>query len=122
MTQIKKTISPLRKRLIDDIQMRKLSPATQSNYIRAVIKLTDYLGHSPDTATAEELRNFQLHLVNQGVSRSTLNATVTALRFFFQTTLERPEAIIKISTVPLPRKLPVVLSREESMDSKVGQS
>ncbi len=107
-------ISPLRKRLIEDVQMRKLSPSTQANYIRAVIKLTDYLGHSPDTATAEELREFQLHMVKQGVSRITLNATITGLRFFFQTTLERPEAIIKISTVPLPRKLPVVLSREET--------
>jgi len=114
MTQISKPISPLRKRLIDDIQMRKLSPSTQSNYIRAVIKLTDFLKHSPDSATAEELRSFQLHMVNHGVSRSTLNATVTALKFFFKTTLDRPEAIIKISTVPLPRKLPVILSREEA--------
>jgi len=115
MTKNIETISPLRKRLIEDVQMRKLSPATQSNYIRAVTKLTRYLKRSPDTATAEDLRDFQLHMVNQGVSRSTLNATITGLKFFFQTTLERPEAIIKISTVPLPRKLPVVLSREETV-------
>ncbi len=114
MTRIAETISPLRKRLIEDVQMRKLSPATQASYIRAVTKLTDYLKHSPETATAEELRDFQLHMVNQGVSRGTLNATVTGLRFFFKTTLGRPEAIIKITTVPLPRKLPVVLSREEA--------
>ncbi len=91
MSRNTKPISPLRKRLIEDVQMRKLSPATQSNYIRAVIKLADYLKRSPDTATAEELRDFQLYLVNQGVSEPTLNVTVTGFKFFFKTTLGRPE-------------------------------
>ena len=94
--------------------LRKLSPKTQSGYIRAVKNLTRYLGHSPDTATAEELRKFQLHMVDQGISGTTINATITALKFLFQTTLDRNDAIRKMSTVPVPRKLPVVLSREEA--------
>ena len=114
MTQTTQQISPLRQRMIDDMKLRKLAPKTQSGYIRAVKNLTRYLGHSPDTATAEELRNFQLQLVDKGVSSITLNATITALKFFFQTTLERADAITKMSTVPIPRKLPVVLSREEA--------
>jgi len=114
MTQSTQSVSPLRQRMIDDMMMRKLSPKTQSKYIRAVKGLARYLGHSPDTATAEELRKYQLSLVNNGVSRITLNATLTALKFFFVTTLERADALTKISTVPVPRKLPVVLSREEA--------
>jgi integrase/recombinase XerD len=114
MTQNTQVVSPLRQRMIDDMTMRKLSPKTQSGYIRAVKNLTHYLGHPPDTATAEELRGFQLHMVNNGVSRITLNATITGLKFFFQTTLERADAITKMSTVPIPRKLPVILSRKEA--------
>ena len=94
------------------MMLRKLSSNTQSGYIRAVKKLTLYLGHSPATASAEELRRFQLHLVDKGISSITLNATITALRFFFQTTLGRDDAMIKMSSVPVPRKLPVVLSRQ----------
>lgn len=113
MTKQTSTVSPLRQRMIEDMMMRKLSPGTQSSYLLAVKKLTRYLGRSPDTATAEDLRRFQLHLVEQGVSNTTLNATLTALRFFFVTTLERADVVTKISSVPRPRKLPEVLSREE---------
>jgi site-specific recombinase XerD len=100
--------------MIDDMMMRKLSPKTQNQYIRSVKNLTRYLGQSPDTATAEDLRKYQLHLVDGGVSRITLNANLTALKFFFVTTLDRADALTKISTVPIPRKLPVVLSLEEA--------
>jgi site-specific recombinase XerD len=100
--------------MIEDMCMRKLSPNTQSGYLRAVIKLTRFLGRSPDTATAADLRRFQLHLVDSGTSGITLNATITALRFFFQTTLGRSNAMAKMSSVPVPYKLPVVLSREEA--------
>jgi site-specific recombinase XerD len=99
--------------MIDDMMMRKLSPQTQGAYIRAVIKFTRFLGRSPDTATAEDLRRYQLHLVETGVSSIMLNATITTLRFFFAVTLEHPEALAKMSSVREPRKLPVVLSREE---------
>ena len=113
MTQTTQSISPLRQRMIDDMMMRKLSHQTQSAYIRAVINLTRFLGRSPDTATPEDLRRYQLHLVETGTSRIMLNHTITALRFFFQVTLDRPEAMAKMSPVREPRKLPVVLSCEE---------
>ena len=114
MTQPTQDTSPLRQRMIEDMSMRKLSPKTQSGYVRAVKNLARYLGHSPETATSEELRKFQLYLVNKGTSGMTLNATITALKFLFQTTLDRTDVIRKMSTVPVPRRLPVVLSREEA--------
>ena len=89
------------------------SDKTQGAYIRAVVNFTRFLGCAPDTATAEDLRRYQLHLVETGISRLRLNATITALRFFFGVTLERPEALAKMSTVREPRKLPVVLNRKE---------
>jgi site-specific recombinase XerD len=99
--------------MIEDMQLRKLAPKTQTSYIRAVKKLADYMDHSPDTATAEDLRQFQLHLTDKGTSRITINATITALRFFFDVTVGDKEVAGKLNTVPVPRKLPVVLSREE---------
>ena len=113
MSNPTKTISPLRQRMIEDMTLRKLSAQTQAHYVRAVKELADYLGHSPHRATAEELRRYQLHLVSSGMSRFTLNGRVTALRFFFGTTLGRPEATAKMSFVHEPRKLPVVLSPKE---------
>jgi site-specific recombinase XerD len=113
MAQSAQPISPLRQRMIEDMQLRKLAPKTQTSYIRAVKKLADYLGHSPDRATAEDLRRFQLHLTDQGTSRITINATITALRFFFEVTVGDQSIASKLKTVPVPRKLPVVLRREE---------
>jgi len=113
MSHKTRPISPLRQRMIDDMMMRKLSHQTQSAYIRAVINLTRFLGRSPDTATPEDLRRYQLHLVETGTSSIMLNATITALRFFFGVTLDSPEAMAKMSPVREPRKLPVVLSCEE---------
>jgi len=113
MAQTTKPISPLRQRMLDDMRMRKLSDKTQSHYIRAVVNLTRYLGRSPDTATAEDLRRYQLHLVEHGRTRTSLNRTITALRFFFGVTLDRLDALAKMSPVREPRKLPVVLSGEE---------
>ena len=113
MTQTTHPISSLLQRMIDDMNMRKLTPKTQDGYIRDVKSLTRFLGHSPDTATAEDLRRFQLHLVDSWVSRISLNSNITALKFFFDVTLERQDVMKKISHVPVPRKLPVVLSRDE---------
>ena len=113
MTQSNKSISPLRQRMLDDMTMRKLSPKTQNGYIRAVIKLSHFLGRSPDKAIAEDLRLFQLHMVANGASSTTINATITGLRFFFEVTLDDHNALMKMSTVHEPRKLPVVLSTDE---------
>jgi integrase/recombinase XerD len=70
----------LRQRMLDDMRMRKLEPKTQEAYIRAVRKLAAHLKRSPETATVEDLRNFQLHLVDTGTSPVTLNATLTGLK------------------------------------------
>jgi len=108
-----KPISPLRARMIEDMTVRNFAAGTQREYIRAVKKLTAFLGRSPDTATAEELRAFQLHLTKTGTNPPTVNATVTALRFFFKVTLDRPETTRHLVFVHEPRKLPRVLSPEE---------
>ena len=108
-----KTVSPLRQRMIEDMRMRKLSPKTQTAYIRAVRRFAGYLGRSPDTASVEDLRGFQLHLVDHGSSPITLNATITGLKFFFDITLDRADAMARMQPVRVPRTLPVVLSREE---------
>jgi len=108
-----RTGTPLRQRMIDDMRMRKLEHKTQEAYIRAVCKLVAFLRRSPDTATVEDLRRFQLHLVDQGTSPITLNATLTGLKFFFDVTLDRGELMAKMQPVRVPRTLPVVLSREQ---------
>src|ERR1700726_4107951 len=107
-------ISPLLLRMIEDMRMRQLSTKTQSTYIRAVRHFAGYLGRSPDTATDEDLRRYQLHCVDRGVSPITLNATITGLKFFFEVTLKRPELMNKMSHLRVARTLPVVLSREEA--------
>src|SRR5439155_5817873 len=106
-------VTPLRQRMLDDMRMLKLEPKTQAGYVRAVCKLAGFLQRSPDTATVEDLRRFQLHLVDQGTSPITLNATLTGLKFFFDVTLDRAELMAKMSPVRVPQTLPVVLSREE---------
>ena len=113
MTQINEPSSPLRQRMIEDMSLRKLAPRTQSGYLRAIKNFTRFLGRPPDTATAEDLRRYQLHIVERGISNITLNATITALRFFFVVTLDHGELMAKMSSVREPRKLPVILSREE---------
>ena len=105
--------TPLRQRMLDDMRMRKLEPRTQEAYVRAVRKLAAYLKRSPDTATVEELRDFQLHLVDTGTSPVTLNATLTGLKFFFDVTLGRIELMARMQPVKVPHTLPVVLSTEE---------
>jgi len=99
--------------MLDDMRMRKLCDKTQTGYIRAVRQLAAFLERSPDTATVEDLRRFQLHLVDRGTSPITLNATITGLKFFFDVTLDRGELLAKMQPVRVPHTLPVVLSREE---------
>ena len=106
-------VSPLRQRMLEDMRMRKLAEHTQEGYIRAVRKLATFLGRSPHTASAEDLRRFQLHLVDTGTGPVTINATITGLKFFFDITLGRPELMLKMTHVAVPRKLPVILSPEE---------
>jgi len=81
------TISPLRQRFLDDMRMRKLAPKTQNGYLRTVSRFYGWLGRSPGTATAEDLRRYQLYLVEQGISSISLNVTITGLKFFFTRSL-----------------------------------
>jgi integrase/recombinase XerD len=106
-------VSPLRQRMLDDMRMRKFGDKTQSDYQRAVRNFAKYLGRSPDTATVEDLRRYQLHLVDHGISPASLNAAISGLKFFFDVTLDRGQVMAKMQPVHLPRKLPVILSREE---------
>lgn len=113
MNSTTQTISPLRQRFLDDMRMRKLSPKTQSGYVRTVSRFYGWLGRSPDTATAEDLRRYQLHLVDHGISPISLNVTITGLKFFFESTLDHPGLMRHMHPVHVPRKIPVVLSPDE---------
>jgi integrase/recombinase XerD len=95
------------------LRMRKFAPKTHATYLRAVRQFARYLEHSPATATVENLRDYQLHLVDHGVSPVSLNAAISALKFFFEVTLGRPELMARMQPVRVPRTLPVVLSPEE---------
>ena len=108
-----KPISPLRQRLIDDMTARRFSEATRKDYVRNVRNFTAFLGRSPDTATSDDLRRFQLHMAQQQASPWSINAAIAALRFFFTVTLERPDLVRPLRIVNEPRKAPVVLSQEE---------
>jgi len=107
-------ISPLRQRMIEDMRMRKLSPKTEAAYIRSVRKFTQFLRRSPDSATVEDLRNYQLYLVDHGISAISLNAAITGLKFFFEITAGQPELMAGMQPVRVPRTLPDILSREEA--------
>lgn len=106
-------VSPLRRRMIEDMTVRNLSPATQQSYVYAVANFGKYFGRSPDRLGLEEVRAYQVHLVATGISWSALNQKVCALRFFFGVTLGRPEIPARIPHAREPRALPVVLSGDE---------
>jgi len=108
-----KPISPLRHRMLEDMTVRRIGEKTQSNYIRHIATFTEFLGRSPDTATAEDVRRFQVHLTATGVGPSSINQAATALRFFFAVTLGRSQLALHLARVHYPRKLPRVLSPEE---------
>ncbi len=108
-----KAISPLRRRLIEDMTIRRLGPGTQHQYIRHVKSFADFVGHSPDKATPEDVHRYQLRLASIGTTVPTLNAGASALRFFFRVTLKRRDLADAVVSVREPRRLPVVLSVEE---------
>jgi site-specific recombinase XerD len=108
-----KSISPLRRRMIEDMTVRNFVEKTRNDYLRHVKTFTLFLGRAPDTATAEELRRFQLHQRETGVRPPTINGSVAALRFFFTVSLGRPDMARALTFVREPRKIPVVLSPEE---------
>jgi integrase/recombinase XerD len=108
-----KAISPLRRRMIEDMSMRRLAPKTQKDYIQIIKNLTVFLGRSPDTASFEDIRRFQLQVAASGVGAGAINRNVSALRFFFRVTLKRYAIVEHTHLIYEPRKLPVVLNPEE---------
>ncbi|HVB78902.1 MAG TPA: site-specific integrase [Candidatus Binataceae bacterium] len=110
---IQEAVSPLRQRMLQDMAMRGLREHTQHDYIRFVRDFASFLGRPPDTATAEDIRRFQVHQAEGGVQPPTINSSVSALRFFFTVTLDRPDLSRRLVLVRHPRKLPDVLSVEE---------
>jgi len=99
--------------LIDDMNVRRFSRETQRNYIRDVGRFATFLRRSPDTATADDIRRFQIEQRDLGVPTPTMNSIVSALRFFFTHTIDRPDLARKLIRAVHPRNLPVVLSRDE---------
>jgi site-specific recombinase XerD len=106
-------ISPLRRRMIEDMTIRKFAAKTQHDYVQRVKDFATFLGRSPAAAEAEDVRRFRLHLTASGAGTPKINATVAALRFFFKATLDRPDLVKHLSFIHEPRKVPVVLSPEE---------
>src|ERR1700731_3105701 len=106
-------ISPLRRRMIEDMTVRNLSPATQRSYVHAVAKFGRFFGRSPDRLDLEDVRTFQVHLVAGGISWPALNQTVCALRFLYGVTLRQSDLPERIPYAREPGKLPVVLSADE---------
>jgi integrase/recombinase XerD len=110
---IPESVSPLRQRMLQDMAIRGLREHTQHDYIRFVRSFTAFLRRSPDTATAEDIRRFQAYQAESGVQPPTINSSVSALRFLFTVTLDRPDLSRRLVIVRHPRKLPDVLSVEE---------
>src|SRR5260221_2554324 len=106
-------MSPLRRRMIEDMTIRKLAPKTQQGYVRTIKDFAAFLGRSPDTASFEDVRRFQLHLAANGAQIPIRNHAVAALRFFFRVTLKRSDIIEHTTFLHETRKQPIVLSPEE---------
>jgi site-specific recombinase XerD len=113
ISTIERPVSALRQRMLEDMAMRGLRSDTQHEYIRFVRSFAAFLGRSPDTAQAEDIRRFQVHQRESGVQPPTINCSVSALRFFFTVTLDRPDLSRRLVLARYPRKLPAVLSVEE---------
>ena len=108
-----KAVSPLRRRMIEDMTIRKLRAKTQHDYVQRVKDFATFLGRSPASASKEDVRRYQLHLASSGAHTPKINSTVSALRFFFDVTLNRADLAKQMTFVYEPRKLPLVLSPQE---------
>src|SRR5215468_4214778 len=95
-------VSPLRARMIEDMTVRGFSQKTRHDYVQKVRAFAAFIGQSPDTATAEDLRLFQLHQTQSGMQPPSINSAVSALRFFFTVTLDRPDQARRLTVVPYP--------------------
>ena len=105
--------SALRRRMIEDMTVRGFTETTQHDYVRHVRAFAAFLGRSPETTTGEDVRRFQLHQSKAGIGLPTRNHAVSALRFLFTVTLDRPDLARRLTVLRRPRRLPEVLSLEE---------
>ena len=110
---VSQPISLLRQRMLEDMAMRGLRQDTQRDYVRFVRSFAAFLKRPPDTATPEDIRRFQVHHAESGVQPQSINCSVSALRFFFMVTLDRPDLSRRFVIVRYPRRLPTVLNVEE---------
>jgi len=108
------TVTPLRQRMIEDMNARKLSAGTQRGHIHSCKRFAAFLQRSPDTATTEDIRRFQLHLTEAGVSICNRNRIMTGLRFLFRVTLRRLDLAAEIYHIREPQKIPLVMSPDET--------
>jgi integrase/recombinase XerD len=106
-------VTALRARMIEDMTVRGFTEETRTDYVRRVRAFAAFIRRSPDTATAEDLRRFQLHQRQSGMQPPSINNSVSALRFFFTVTLDRPDLARRLTVVREPLRLPTVLSVEE---------
>ncbi len=106
--------SPLRQRMIEDMNARKLCAGTQRGHIRSCKRFAAFLQRSPETASFEDIRRFQLHLAETGVSICTRNCIMTGLRFLFRITLRRLDLAAEIYHIRAPQKIPLVMSADET--------
>ena len=108
------TVSPLRQRMIEDMVARKLNPHTQRSHIYSCKRFAAYLKRSPDTATPDDVRAFQLHLIESGVSICNRNRIMTGVRFLFRVTLRRHDLAAEVYHIKEPQKLPLTMSPDEA--------
>src|SRR5215468_525002 len=106
--------TPLRHRMIEDMNARKLSAGTHRGHIRSCKRFAAFLNRSPDTATTEDIRRFQLHLAEAGVSICNRNRIMTGVRFLFRVTLRRLDLAAEIYHIREPQKIPLVMSPDET--------
>ena len=114
VSSVERPVSTLRQRMLEDMAMRGLRSDTQHDYVRMVRSFAAFLGQPPDTATVEDVRRFQVHQRESGVQPPTINCSVSALRFFFTVTLDRPDLSRRLVVARYGHKLPEVLSVEEA--------
>jgi len=108
------TVSPLRQRMIEDMVARKLNPHTQRSHIHSCKRFAAYLKRSPDTATPDDVRAFQLHLIESGASICNRNRIMTGVRFLFRVTLRRHDLAAEVYHIKEPQKLPLTMSPDEA--------
>ena len=108
------TVSPLRQRMIEDMAARKLGAKSQRSHISSCKRFAAFLKRSPDTATADDIRRFQLHLAESGISISNRNRIMTGVRFLFRVTMRRHDLAAEIYHLKEPEKLPLTMSPNEA--------